>query len=126
MSARRFSSTLFRLALAATFVVAGGGLAFAQSDFNESTIPPSAPPSRVVSPPSEAEPSEARGTEPPADQSAPSPVVKPSHPANIIPYTVRPGDSVGAIAQVFGITADWNSPTPTGFIPTRNCRWTRC
>jgi len=106
MSARRFSSTLSRLALAATFVVAGGGLAFAQSDFNESTIPPSAPPSRVVSPPSEAEPSEARDTQQPADQSAASPVVKPSHPANIIPYTVRPGDSVGAIAQMFGITAD--------------------
>ena len=33
-------------------------------------------------------------------------LVKPDHPANIIPYTVRPGDSVGAIAQMFGITAE--------------------
>ncbi len=110
MSVRRFRSTLSRLALAATFIVAGCAVAFAQSDFNESTIPPSAPPSRVVSPPSEAEPSEARDTEqpatPPADQTAPKPVVKPDHPASIIPYTVRPGDSMSAIAQMFGITAD--------------------
>ncbi|HEY9157342.1 LysM peptidoglycan-binding domain-containing protein [Candidatus Binatus sp.] len=106
MSARRFSSTLSGLALAATLIVVGGGLAFAQSDFNESTIPPSAPPSRVVRPPSEAEPSEARDTEQPADQPAPRPIAKPDHPANIIPYTVRPGDSIGAIAQMFGITAD--------------------
>ena len=106
MSVRRFRSTLSRLALAATFIVAGWGVAFAQSDFNESTIPPSAPPSRVVRPPSEAEPSEARDTAPPADQPAPKPVVKPDHPANIIPYTVRPGDSIGAIAQMFGITVD--------------------
>ncbi len=106
MSVRRFRSTLPRLALAAMFIVASCAVAFAQSDFNESTIPPSAPPSRVVSPPSEAEPSEARDTEQPEEQPAPKPVVKPEHPANIIPYTVRPGDSIGAIAQMFGITAD--------------------
>ena len=106
MSVRQFWSTLSRLALAAAFIVAGCGVAFAQADFNESTIPPSAPPSRVVSPPSEAEPSEARDTEQPADQPAPKPAAKPDHPANMIPYTVRPGDSLGAIAQMFGITAD--------------------
>ncbi|MGA7871265.1 MAG: LysM peptidoglycan-binding domain-containing protein [Candidatus Binatus sp.] len=106
MSARRFCSTLSGLALAAAFIVAGCGLAFAQSDFNESTIPPSAPPSRVVRPPGAAEPSEARDTDAPADESAPKPVVRPDHPANIIPYTVRPGDSIGAIAQMFGITPD--------------------
>ena len=106
MSARRFRSIFTRLALAAMFIVAGSGLAFAQSSFNESTIPPSAPPSRVVRPPSEAQSSEARDTQPPADESAPKPVVKPDHPANIIPYTVRPGDSIGVIAQMFGITPD--------------------
>jgi len=106
MSTGRFWSTLSRLALAATLIVVGCGFAFAQSDFNESTIPPSAPPSRVVRPPSEAEPSEARDTEQPAEQSAPRPAVKPDHPANIIPYTVRPGDSIGTIAQMFGITDD--------------------
>ena len=102
MSARRFRSTLCRLVLAAMFIVAGRGLAFAQSTFNESTIPPSAPPSRVVRPPSEAAPSEARDTGEPADESAPKPV----KPANIIPYTVRAGDTVGGIAQMFGITPD--------------------
>jgi LysM repeat protein len=104
MSARRFRLALSRLALAAMFIVAGRGLAFAQSDFNESTIPPSAPPSRVVSPPSESAPPQPRDTDQPADESAPKPVV--SHPANIIPYTVRPGDTVNGIAQMFGITPD--------------------
>jgi LysM repeat protein len=98
MSARRYRSTFSSLALAVTFIVAGCGLALAQADFNERTVPPSSPPSRVVSPPSD--------TDEPADQSAPKPAVKPDHPANIIPYTIRPGDSIGAIAQMFGITAD--------------------
>lgn len=105
MKARPYRSILSRVALAALFIVAGGGLAFAQSDFNESTIPPSAPPTRVVRPPSAAEPSEARDTNEPADESAPTPV-KPNRPANIIPYTVRPGDTVGAIAQMFGVTPE--------------------
>ena len=79
-----------------TFIVAGCGLAFAQAGINESTIPPSAPPARVVRP---AEPSEAAGQ--PADVSAPKP-----KPSNVIPYTVRPGDSVGLIAQMFGVTPE--------------------
>lgn len=106
MSAPRLRPTLFRLALAAMFVVFGCGVGFAQSDFNESTIPPSAPPSRVVRPPDEAEPAEARDTEQPEEQAPPRPVARPEHPANMIPYTVRPGDSIGAIAQMFGITTD--------------------
>ncbi|MGH7923897.1 MAG: LysM peptidoglycan-binding domain-containing protein, partial [Candidatus Binatus sp.] len=106
MSARRFRSAFSRLALAVTFIVAGCGLAFAQSDFNESTIPPSAAPARVSPPSSESAPYEARDTDEPADESAPKPVVRPAHPANVIPYTVRPGDTVGAIAQMFGITPD--------------------
>jgi len=105
MSARQFRSTVSRVALAAVFIIAGCRLAFAQSDFNESTIPPSAPPARVVHSPSETDPSEARDTNEPADESAPKPV-RPDHPANVIPYTVRPGDTVGAIAQMFGITPD--------------------
>jgi len=47
-------------------------------------------------PPGAAEPDQA------ADQSAP----KPNHPANVIPYTIRPGDTIGAIASMFGITPD--------------------
>ena len=97
MSARRYTSTFLRLALAVTFIVAGCGLAFAQTDFNESTIPPSAPPSRIARPSGATEPAT-------GDESAPKPIV--NHPANIIPYTVRPGDTVGAIAQMFGITPD--------------------
>lgn len=96
MSARRYRSILGKMALAATFIVAGCGLAFAQSDFNESTVPPS----RAARPPSAAEP---RDPDAPADESAPKPV---SHPANIIPYTVRSGDNIGTIAQMFGVTAD--------------------
>jgi LysM repeat protein len=96
MNAGRYRSTFSRLALAVTFIVAGCGLAFAQEGINESTIPPSSPPSRVLRPPGASEPNQ------PADQSAP----KPNHPANIIPYTVRPGDTVGGIASMFGVTPD--------------------
>jgi LysM repeat protein len=107
MNARRCWTILSRQAIAATAIVAACGLAFAQSDFNESTIPPSAPPARVLRAPAEAEPpSTAAEREVPADASAPKPVVKPDHPANVIPYTVRPGDSIGGIAQMFGITPD--------------------
>ncbi|MGD0118381.1 MAG: LysM peptidoglycan-binding domain-containing protein [Candidatus Binatus sp.] len=87
------------------FIIAGCALAFAQTDFNENTIPPSSPPSRVTSPSGE-EPAAAPENGESEDESAPKPSVKPDHPANIIPYTVRPGDSVGAIAQMFGITAE--------------------
>jgi LysM repeat protein len=99
MSERRYRSIFAKLALAAVFIVAGCGLAFAQSDFNESTIPPS----RAARPASAAAPSEPRDPDAPADESAPKPV---NHPANIIPYTVRSGDNIGTIAQMFGVTAD--------------------
>jgi len=100
MRARQFSSNFARLALAVTFVIAGCGLAFAQTDFNESTIPPSAAPARAARP-ATGEPSDTQDTDQSADESA-KPAVKP-HPANVIPYTVRPGDSIGAIAQMFGV-----------------------
>jgi LysM repeat protein len=100
MIARRYRPAFSAIALAVTFIVAGCGLAFAQSDFNESTVPPSSPPSRVANPPNDTDTSGA------PDAAADQPAPKPTHPANIIPYTVRPGDSVGAIAQMFGITAD--------------------
>jgi len=101
MTGHRFRSASHRLALAVIFLVAAGGFAFAQTDFNESTIPPSSPPSRVTRP-SETAPSEARDTDQSAEESAP----KPSKPANMIPYTVRAGDTVGAIAAMFGITPE--------------------
>src|SRR5271154_3879830 len=100
MRARQFSSNFARLALAVTFVIAGCGLAFAQTDFNESTIPPSAAPARAARP-ATGEASDTQDTDQSSDESA-KPAVKP-HPANVIPYTVRPGDSIGAIAQMFGV-----------------------
>jgi LysM repeat protein len=99
MRARQFSSICSQLALAVTFVIAGCGLAFAQTDFNESTVPPSAPPARVARPATGT--SDTQDTDQSTDESA-KPAVKP-HPANVIPYTVRPGDSIGAIAQMFGV-----------------------
>jgi LysM repeat protein len=97
------------MALTAMIIIAGCALALAQSDFNETTVAPSAPPARVVRPAAGAEPSEPGETDEPAepaDGSEPKPASRPDHPANIIPYTVRPGDSVGAIAQMFGITPE--------------------
>ncbi len=104
MIARRHRSIFAELALAAAFIVAGCGLAFAQSDFNESTVPPAAPRARVARPSAEAEPSDPDAADTSEDESAPKPVV--NHPANIIPYTVRSGDSIGAIAQMFGVSPD--------------------
>jgi LysM repeat protein len=99
MSTRRYRSTFSGFALAVTFIVAGCGLAFAQDGINESTIPPSSPPSRVVRPSAATDPD---ATAEPADTSAPKPV----KPANVIPYTVRSGDTVGSIAQMFGVTPE--------------------
>jgi len=89
--------------IAATLVVAGSGLALAQTGFNESTIPPSAPPSRIVRP---AAPSVPRDTDLSAQPASPTAPVKPSRPANIIPYTVRAGDTLGTIGLMFGVLPD--------------------
>jgi LysM repeat protein len=102
----RFRSSLSILAIAATFIVAGSGRAFAQTTFNESTVPPSAPPSRIVRPPTAIVPAEPRDEDVSPEPSAPKPFVKPEHPANIIPYTVRAGDTLGSIASMFGVTPD--------------------
>ena len=91
------------MVIAATLVVAGSSLALAQTGFNESTIPPSAPPSRIVRP---AAPSVPRDTDFSAQPSSPTAPVKPSRPANVIPYTVRAGDTLGSIAQMFGVLPD--------------------
>ena len=109
MDARRFKSMLSRLAIAAAFIVAAWGPCLAQSDFNENTIPPSAPPSRLMRPARPAipardvDPAEETDTDEPSAPAAP--LAKPK-PAAMIPYTVRPGDTLGAIAQMFGITAE--------------------
>jgi len=94
--------------LAAVCVLATTTICLAQSDFSS----PSGPPSSVVRSPYEAE--AAPATAPPAASSAltsptsaaeaaPKP---PPKPRSTIPYTIRPGDSMGSIAQMFGLTAD--------------------
>jgi LysM repeat protein len=108
MDARRFKSMLSRLAIVATFIVAACGVGFAQSDYRESNPSPYAPPARIVRPAAPA-PTE-RSTQPPDEDqtraAAPKLAVRPDHPANVIPYTVRPGDSIGMIAQMFGVTPE--------------------
>lgn len=113
MYARRFRSVLSGLVVAAA--IAGAGAAFAQSDFSESTVPPSAPRAHTAYPRAEAptgeEPAEAAAPDTARESAAPvsearPTAPRPSRPAASIPYTIRPGDTVGAIAQMFGVTAD--------------------
>jgi len=101
---------LSKLALTVILIVAGSGLSFAQTDFNESTIPPSSPPARVIRRPVPATrlaPAETGLDEPASDETpaAAKPVGKPV-PAGMIPYTIRSGDTLGTIAQMFGITTE--------------------
>jgi LysM repeat protein len=96
-----------KLSVALALVVTCAGFAFAQSGLEERTIPPSAPPVRVIRPRLVAPPPEDTGDErPPATSAVPAPSVRPDHPANTIPYTIRPGDTIGAIAQMFGTTPE--------------------
>ncbi|HSU91396.1 MAG TPA: LysM peptidoglycan-binding domain-containing protein [Sporolactobacillaceae bacterium] len=84
-------------------LVTGSIVALAQTGFNESTIPPSAPPSRIVRPEAPPVP---RDTDFSAQPAVPTAPVKPSRPSNVIPYTVRAGDTLGSIAQMFGVLPD--------------------
>jgi LysM repeat protein len=101
---RRFKGSMFlRIAASLLLAFAAGGLAFAQTgDFSESNIPESAPAAKHAAP-SEGQAPEEATTEGGAEPSAP--VVHPQ-PARVIPYTVRPGDSIGAIASMFGVTPE--------------------
>ena len=78
------------------------------SDFRESTVPAS-PPARVRPAPATGDEDAGTAASPAAAPEEAStsgaPGVHPQ-PARSIPYTVRPGDSIGAIAQMFGVTAD--------------------
>jgi LysM repeat protein len=109
MDVRDFIQRVAQLGFAAVLIVAGSRFAFAQSGgFSEENIPPSAPISRSVAP-SYAPPA----ARPAARASAPSPhavaapAVNPApRPRNTIPYTVRPGDTLGTVATMFGVTPD--------------------
>ena len=96
-----------RWTLAVGCVLAAAGLAFAQSDFS----PPSGPPSSIVGSPYDTPASSARNVAPSAAAASPSTSADtlpkpPPKPRNIIPYTIRSGDSMGSIAQMFGITPE--------------------
>ncbi len=117
MSARRYRSTFSGLALAVTFIVAGCGLAFAQDGINESTIPPSSPPSRIVRPS-------------PAQLNLISPLTN----RRQSPQSSRKHNPVHGSRRrycrrnridVRG-SRPKNSRTPTACISTTSCRSTRC
>lgn len=109
MVAWRMKITRIGLALAVILFVAGARSGFAQSDFSERSIAPSSPAPRIHRPvpATRLAPADPEAQEEPdeGDAEAAKPVGKPI-PANMIPYTVRPGDSMGTIAQMFGITAE--------------------
>ena len=93
--------------LAVGCLLAAGGLAFAQSDLSTS----SGPPSSIVGSPYDAPSAGVRHLAPSVSEAAASPGTEalpkpPPNPRNIIPYTIGPGDSMGSIAQMFGITAE--------------------
>jgi LysM repeat protein len=105
---RRFKGSMFlRIAAGLSMVLALSALAFAQTgDFSESNIPPSAPSARHAAPSEGQAEEEAPETSANEEGSAtPAPVAHPQ-PARVIPYTVRPGDNIGAIAAMFGVTPD--------------------
>ncbi len=86
----RFSS--LRLLCATALLLATSAPAFAQdSGFTESTVAPSGPPSTVVG----------SAVAPSAHSSAAA-----SKPASTIPYTIREGDTLGRVAQLFGVSVD--------------------
>ncbi|HVN64697.1 MAG TPA: LysM peptidoglycan-binding domain-containing protein [Candidatus Binataceae bacterium] len=111
MDARWKSFSIGGILIALAIAVAAAG-ASAQSDLSETTIPPSAPVAHSAPAPAESTDTEV----PPAEEPAPThqaaaPKVPPSapeplRPSGMIPYTVRPGDSLGSIARMFGVTTD--------------------
>jgi LysM repeat protein len=82
------------------------GPSFAQtSDFSESTIPASPPRARAAQAPATQDTDNpSPGTSETATPA--SPVNPHPQPARVIPYTIRPGDSIGTIAQMFGVTPE--------------------
>ena len=106
-----FIARLFRMTLAVVCGLVAATACFAQTGaFSETTIAPSSPPSSIVRTPygAAAAGPGAEAAAPPARPPAgveaiPKP---PPKPRNIIPYTIRPGDSLGSVAQMFGITPE--------------------
>jgi LysM repeat protein len=103
MAARGSIHRVAQLGFAAALIIAAPRFAFAQSGgFSEENIPPSAPVARRVAP-NYAPPAASAPAVHAAQAAAASPVPRPR---NSIPYTIRPGDTLGSIATMFGITPD--------------------
>jgi len=89
-----------RICLAAIFALAVASPALAQTgSYSEENLPASGAPAGASSAPSTITSDSAATT---AD-TAPKP---PPHPRSTIPYTIRPGDTLGSVAQMFGLTAE--------------------
>jgi LysM repeat protein len=98
VSAGQHPFRLLGLVCATSLFVAAAVPAFAQnSGYSESTVPPSGPPSTVVG--SAVGPS----ASPTASATKPHVSVKAG---GTIPYTIREGDTLGAVAQLFGVQVD--------------------
>jgi len=106
---RRLISSVPVGGLAIVIALAASGVGWAQSGaYSEESIPPSGPPATIT------RPEEPRAPEiPAANKVGPSESVAPQatgapqpapRPHNWIPYTVRPGDSLGTVANLFGVT----------------------
>ncbi|MGH7813267.1 MAG: LysM peptidoglycan-binding domain-containing protein [Candidatus Binataceae bacterium] len=107
---RRINSILYAIAIVAAIATVPAA-AGAQSGLSETTIPASPPVAQSASASDESSNAAASSAvvavpvrEAAEHRSAPD-AVAPPHPAEMIPYTVRPGDSIGAIAQMFGVEA---------------------
>jgi LysM repeat protein len=105
MAVRGLIHRAAQIGFAAALFAAVAGFAFAQSGgFSEENIPPSAPAPRSVAPaytPAAARPETAA--------SAQAATVRPNlppRPRSTIPYTIRPGDTLGTVATMFGVTPD--------------------
>ncbi|HVA79721.1 MAG TPA: LysM peptidoglycan-binding domain-containing protein [Candidatus Binataceae bacterium] len=92
-----------RICVAVIFALAVAAPVLAQSgDFSEQNIPASGPPTAVRA--AAAAPSViSAGSSSTASDYAPKPVLRPRA---TLPYTVRPGDTLGTVAQMFGLTPE--------------------
>jgi LysM repeat protein len=105
---RRFKGTMFlRIAAGLLLAFVASGLAFAQTgDFSESNIPASSPTAKRAAPAEgRAEEDVPEGNTSDQGSQPTAPAVHPQ-PARVIPYTIRSGDTIGAIAAMFGVTPE--------------------
>ncbi len=94
----RLPFSCLRLLFAIALLLATLAPALAQdTGYSETTVPPSGPPSAVVG--SAAAPS-------PSSSTAATRRAVPGKPAGTIPYTIREGDTLGRVAQLFGVPVD--------------------